>query len=54
MKQSHLLAQRFDLRIRQDLRQEVVEGLLPVEDDPLIFVAIREDLVVLEQHRRKE
>ena len=52
MKESHLLAERLDLRIGQHLRQEVIERLLAVEDDPFVLLAIGEDLVVLEQHGR--
>jgi len=54
MEQTHLPAQRMHLFVGQDLRQEVVERLLPIENDPLVFVAIGEDLVVLEEHWREE
>ena len=54
VKQAHLFTERLDLRVRQNLGQKVVEGLLAVEDDPLVLVAIGEDLAVLGEHGSEE
>ncbi len=54
VKEAHLLTERFHLLVAENLRQEVVERLLRVENDPFVLLAIGEDLAVLEQHRRQE
>jgi len=54
MEQSHLLPKGLDLFVGQNLRQEIVKGLLPIKHHPLVLVAVGENLIILEEHRREE
>ena len=54
MEAAHFQTKRLDLDVAELLREEIIERLLPVEDDPLVLFPVGEDLTVLEEHGGQE